>query len=440
MSTGSVKIPRSLTSWSLVGLVAGLGLGLVGYQLESDLIVSFAGLIRPLGTLWMNALQMSVIPLVVAQLMAAIVVDRGGDSVGGLGGRALGLFFAMLFGAGMVTYLVLSPSLGFYAPDPGVVAAMSAEVPPAALAAAERGAVPFGEWLTGIVPTNVFEVVARGDILPLLVFVVLFAMAATKLPSEQRESFGSIVQALADAMMNLIVWILWGTPVAVFAILLGVALNSGAGAVGVLGVFVVGQSSALVVITLLLYPLTALFGGTSFATFVRATAPAQLVALSTRSSLASLPALVEGGQEHLRLPRSATGFVLPLCVSSFKINQAVSTTFKVMFLAHLLGIPFGPAQMATFLITVVLISFSVVGVPRGGGGFNSLPAYLAAGIPIEVYVVFEAVKTIPDMFMTALNVTGDMSVAAILSKKERAGGSLLTAGVGRQTALAEDRR
>ena len=152
---------------------------------------------------------------------------------------------------------------------------------------------------------------------------------------------------------------------------------------------------------------------------MRAVAPAQLVAASTRSSLASLPALVAGARRHLNLPPSATGFVLPLSVSAFKVNRTISATVKLLFLAHVFGIPLGPGQLATFLATVVLLSFSTVGVPGGGAAFRTLPAYLAAGVPLEGVVILETVDTIPDIFKTITNVTGDMSAAILLSRSAR---------------------
>jgi Na+/H+-dicarboxylate symporter len=142
------------------------------------------------------------------------------------------------------------------------------------------------------------------------------------------------------------------------------------------------------------------------------------VAVGTRSSLASLPALVAGGQQHLGLPPSATGFVLPLAVASFKLNMVVSGPVKLLFLAHVFQVPLGLPQMATFLITDLILSFSTAGIPSMGT-VRSIPAYLAAGIPLEGVLMLNAVDTIPDIFKTLTNVTADMSAATVLSRRER---------------------
>ncbi len=221
-------------------------------------------------------------------------------------------------------------------------------------------------------------------------------------------------------MLIVVRWVLWFTPIGVFALVYVLALRMGGGAMGMLGAFVVVQSGLMLLCTVLLYPLSAGVGRVSLRAFARAVAPAQLVAVSTRSSIAALPALVEGGRDVLRLPPAATGLVLPLSTSLFKVNRTVSATVKLLFLAHFYGIALSAGTLAAFLATVVLLSFSSVGVPGGGSAFKTLPAYVAAGIPIEGIVMLEAVDTIPDVFKTLLNVTGDMSAATLLSRAARA--------------------
>jgi Na+/H+-dicarboxylate symporter len=221
-------------------------------------------------------------------------------------------------------------------------------------------------------------------------------------------------------MLLCVRWILWGAPLGVFALTYGLALKTGGGAAGTLAAYVAIVCGLTLLFTVMLYPISALLGRTTIRVFARAVAPAQLVAVSTRSSIAALPALVEGGRRHLRLPASITSFVLPLSVSLFKINRTSSSLVKLLFIAHLYGIPLRPAAILTFMVTELVLSFSTVGVPLGGSGIRSLPAYVAAGVPIEGLLILEAVETIPDIFKTVLNVTGDMSAATLLSRSSRA--------------------
>jgi Na+/H+-dicarboxylate symporter len=149
--------------------------------------------------------------------------------------------------------------------------------------------------------------------------------------------------------------------------------------------------------------------------FARATLPAQAVAFSSRSSLAALPALIEGGREHLRLPDEITSFFLPLAVAVYRIGAAIGQTVGVAFIAQLYGVSLGPAQLATVVLTAVATSFSVPGIP-GGSIVIMAPVLMAAGLPVEGIGILLGADTIPDMFRTTVNVTGHMAAAAVVGR------------------------
>jgi Na+/H+-dicarboxylate symporter len=264
----------------------------------------------------------------------------------------------------------------------------------------------------------VFQTAASGDVLPLLLFTVVFGFAVRRLDEAPQELLSRIFRALSGAMMVLVGFILKLLPIGVFGLCAAFAFRIGMRVTGVIAVWIVLVSSAILLVTVLLYPFTAIAGRVSVLRFARAAAPAQMVAVGTRSSLASLPALVAGGQQHLGLPASATGFVLPLAVASFKLNRTISGPVKLLFLAHLFDRPLGVPQLAAFLVTEIILSFSTAGIPSMGS-IRSIPAYMAAGIPIEAVLMLNAVDTIPDVFKTLCNVTGDLSAATILSRPER---------------------
>ena len=212
----------------------------------------------------------------------------------------------------------------------------------------------------------------------------------------------------------LIGWIIWLLPIAAFALAYSIGTSSGLAAAGAIGWFVVGVSALLILCTLLLYPLTALLGRVSLAKFARAVAPSQTVAAGTRSSLACLPPLLEGA-ERLDLPTEVSGFVLPLSVSTFKINAGITQPFELMFLSSMFGLTMSPAFLVSFAVTTILISFTSAGVPSGGR-LVSWPMYLAAGVPIQALVVVKVTDAIPDIFKTVANVTADLSVATIVAR------------------------
>lgn len=413
----------SLTTWSILALTAGLGLGILGHETGSPLLARAGEWIKPFGSMWVSALQLTVIPLVITHLLATIS-GAGAKSVGKLGVRTFLLFLTMLLASGVFAILLTPLFLSRLSLDPNTVATMSAAAESAResgtlAAAANNAPVSISDWLSRLLPTNLVEAAARGDIFPLLLFTGFFALAVTRLPSERQLLLTNIFQSLADAMLQLVRWILIAAPVGVFALTYGLALKTGSSTGGILGAYIVIVSILMLVFTVLLYPLTALVGRVRMIDFARGVAPAQLVAVSSRSSIASLPALVEGGRDLLRLPSTGTSFVLPLSVSIFKVNRPISAVVKLMLVAHLYGIPLRPTTLVIFLATVMIISFTAPGIPQSGPGLKTIPAYLAAGVPIEGIIVVEAVESIPDIFKTLLNVTGDMTAATLLTRSHR---------------------
>jgi Na+/H+-dicarboxylate symporter len=411
----------SRTAGALVGLAAGIAVGILIHGSNDPWVLTLEQAVAVIGQLWVAVIRATVLPLVISLTLVAIVGAQG-DSIGALGAKTFLLFVLMLFAAGLLTFAVGPAAISLYPVDAGTAASLRAgtSAPAAALEAARAEPASVGDWLLALVPTNLVRAAASGEILPLLLFTVFFALAVTRLAPEPRDLLRRVFQAFADAMMVLIGWILKALPLAVFALCLEFAFRAGVGITGVIGVWVALVSAMLILVTLLLYPVTVILGRVPLSRFARALAPAQAVAVSTRSSLASLPAMVEGGRKHLGLPASATGFVLPLSVAVFKLNMAISGPMKILFLAHVLQLNVGLHQLVAFLVTHVIISFSTVGIPAHGS-LSSLPAYMAAGIPVEAVVILTAVDAIPDIFKTLANVTADMSAAAILSRRERAG-------------------
>jgi Na+/H+-dicarboxylate symporter len=303
--------------------------------------------------------------------------------------------------------------------DPSLVAALGGTPASSTTGEIAAGQPSFLEGLAVIVPTNPLAAALAGNVLPLLLLASLFAFLVTVLPHQHRGRLTRGIRAASGFMLRLTRWILWLMPLGVFVLIFPIVLGAGGGVAGFLGSYVVIQCALVLLVTLLLYPVTSGLGRIPLSAFARGVAPAQLVAASTRSSIASLPALIQGGRERLRLPPSATGVVLPLGVALFKLSRTVSAPLRLFVLAHVYQIPLSATTLAIFTITIIILSFGTVGLPSGAVPLPTLPAYVAAGIPIEGVVILEAVDAIPDIFKTVLNVTGDMSVATILSRSSR---------------------
>ena len=400
----------------LIGLGAGLLGGILIAVSHSTAWLNAADTVAPVGTLWVNAIRMTVIPLVVSLLVTGVASASDVSAIGRLGGRTLLVFVGMLAAA---TAVMIPLAVGIFSSLPPLAAARPA-LPPGATEAAQSlttGApvVSFGSWLTSLVPTNPVAAAASGAMLPLILFTLFLALAIARSPAAARDTLLGFFRALSEAMLVLVRWIVRLAPIGVFGLMLPLAAHGGAGLAGAVGFYIVVYSAASVLFVLILYPVVATIARVTVRTFARAAFPAQAIAFSSSSSIASLPALVEGAEEGLQLPAEVTAFVLPLAVSTFKYAAPVSWSIGALFVAWFYGIQLHAAQYLTIAFACIFLGFAVPGVPRGA--FLMLaPLFLAIGLPVEGIGILIAVDAIPDLFATVTNTTGDMAAAVLVSR------------------------
>ncbi len=407
----------SLTLQVLLALLAGLGLGLGLSGSESAVAATVLTVVGPIGALFINAIRMTVIPLVTATLIVGVGSATDARAVGRLGARALLTFVLVLAAASAMGVLMGDWALGAFSFDRATVEAMRAT---ASADVAGTASVPtLGEWIVGLVPVNPIKAAADGAMLPLILFSVCFAAALTRVAPERRGAVLKVFEGIQDASLILVRAILALAPVGVFALAVPLAAKLGLAAAGALVVYI-GVVSAICVAfnVLVLYPAAVLLGGISLRAFAAAALPAQGIAFSSRSSLAALPAMLESVRDTLKLPPSIGSFFIPLAASMFRAGAGIGQTVGVLFIAKLYGVDLGAAQLATIAVTSVITSFSVPGVP-GGSILVMIPVLMAAGIPVEGIGILLGVDTIPDMFRTTTNVTGHMAAATILARGER---------------------
>lgn len=400
----------------LVALVAGLVGGIAIAASQSRILLAAADLVIPIGTLWVNAIRMTVIPLVVSLLITSVASVSDIATIGRVGSRTLAVFVAMLAGGAM---LAIPLGVATFAWLPRLIATRP-ELPPGAAEAASSVAagassVGFSSWLTSLIPTNPVAAASTGAMLPLILFTLLLALAIARTSPVARETLLGVFQSLSEAMLVLVRWIVWLAPVGVFALMLPLGARGGTGLAGALGFYIAAYSIASVIFTLLLYPVVAGLGRIPLRDFAAAAFPAQLIAFSSSSSIASLPAMVEGAEQRLDLPKDVTGFVLPLAASTFKFAGPVSWTFGSLFVAWFYRVDLHVAQYATIAFATTFLAFAAPGIPRGA--FLMLaPLFLAIGLPVEGIGTLIAVDAIPDLFATVLNVSGDMAAAALVAR------------------------
>jgi len=406
----------SLTLRAAIGLTAGLITGIAISLSNNTSLLAAIPLVEPIGAVWVNALQMTVIPLVVSLLITGVGSSADAAAIGRVGLKALVVFLVLLFAAATFAALVTPPLLLWLPVDSATATSLQTNTG-SAVAERAKDLPTLGQWLVNLIPVNPMRAATEGAMLPLITFTLLFGFALTRIAPDLRLIVLSFFRGTAEAMLVIVRWVLLFAPVGIFALVLPLSAKMGLGAVGALAYYVVLASALPVVVMLCLYPLAISLGSVPLGRFFRATMPAQAVAFSSQSSLASLPALIEGAERRLGLPPRITSFVLPLAVAVFRLSAPIRMTVGALFIAHLYGIPLGAMQIATVALTSVLIGIGGVGLPGGANFFASfVPVFLAAGLPIEGVGILLAVDTVPDMFQTVNNVTADMAATTIVAR------------------------
>jgi proton glutamate symport protein len=407
----------SLTTRVLIALVAGIGIGLALSTMDADVARHVIAVVEPVGTLFVNAIRMTVIPLVVSSLVVGIATSNNAGAVARIGGRGIIVFLAMLTASGIIGALIAPPLLSHVSADPAIMAQARASSGAAASSAAAMQTP--SQWLVSLVPSNAVKAAADGAMLPLIIFALALGTALVSIPETTRSRAVVLFRAISEAMLVLVRWLLVVAPIGVFALALPLVARLGLSAIGALLTYVVVVSvAAAVFIALVLYPAAAWGGGVSLRDFARAAAPAQAVAFSSRSSLAALPALIESARTRLGLPEEITGFFLPLATATFRVGAALGLTTGAVFIARLYGIGLSASQLATIVATAVITSFSIPGIP-GGSIIAMVPILASVGLPIEGIGILLGVDTIPDMFRTTANVTGQLAAATIVGRRLR---------------------
>ena len=404
----------SLTTRMLIALVAGLIAGTIAAIHRDAGGAIFLAIADPVGSVWVNALRMTLIPLVVSLLISVVASVPDARSTGRLGLRAFGIFVAFLVVTGILSVAV-GPSLVAMLPiDASTIAALQGGDAAAVVANAAR--MPsIAQTLVDIVPSNPIRAAADGAMLPLVVFALALGAAASRIRPEQRAVLIGFFRGLADAMLVLVGWVIAIAPIGVFALAAGLAARIGLDAVGVIAWYVVILSGVVIAATVMMYAVAVIFGRVPLAQFARAIAPGQAVAFSARSSLAALPALVEGARSRLALPPVITSFVLPLAVSTLRLSSPIMWAITLPFLARLYGVELGYTQLIALVVAGILLSFSIPGLPSASL-FLMAPFLDGMGIPAAALGIVIAADAIPDLFKGVLNVTGHMASAVIVSR------------------------
>jgi Na+/H+-dicarboxylate symporter len=402
--------------WTLSALVLGLLAGSLSTQLPiHSAAIGTAGFV---GTLWLNALKMTVIPLVVALLVVGIAKSAEAAHAGRIAARSV-IWIVIICTLSAVFGTVMILLLTHLFPLPRETAAGLQS----ALADIENkspASLPgIAEFFKGVIPDNVVSAAANGDILPLVVFSVLFALALGFISEAGRRLVVTFFEAIGDALLVIIEWVLWIAPLGVFALALVVGSAAGSAAFAGLGHYIILISVIGILVALVAYPVAIIGGRIGPATFTRALIPPEAVAISTRSSLACLPAMLAASRT-MGIREEVADVSLPIAVALFRATGPAMNVAVAFYVAHWLGLHPSAGQMIAATAVGAVMSYGAVSLPGEVSYISSIaPIALALGVPIAPLALLVAVEMIPDIFRTVGNVTMDVALAALVNRSAK---------------------
>ena len=419
---------RSLGShvWMAVGLAAGLGLGLAVVLTQSPFLLAVTQGLRPLGNLFLNLLSMVVIPLVATALFVGVAGLGDLRRVGRLGVRTLAFFWGTTLAAILIGFVVAA----LFLPLVPITADQQAALRHAA--AADSGAVRHAaeqittgaRFIVELIPSNPVRAAVDGNLLPLIVFTTIFAVAAAALPDEKRHALTELADVATQALIRIVRWVLVLAPLGIFAIVAGALAQLGVDLIvdliTAMAVFIVAVIAALAVLIAAVYlPAVAFLARLGAWRYLRAIRASLLMAFSTTSSLATLPVMLDAAESDLRVSRTVAGFVLPLGASVGRAGSAVFQAVAVLFVARLYGVPLGLAGTFQAGAAVFLASLTVASVPSASI-VSLVPAFAATGLPLAGLQLLLGFDRVPDMFRTMTNVFGTLTAATVVAAVEEA--------------------
>ena len=398
----------------LSALIIGLTLGIMSVRFSDDSVGSALELADTVGGLWLDALRMTIIPLVVSLLVTGIAKTfdcARGDKVAL---RSVVLFIALLWLSTAMAALLIPSLLAAWPVPEAAAKALAASLGHDQTATAASPGI--ADFFRSIVPTNPVAAAANNALLPLILFTAIFAMALARLPAGQREPVVGFFEAIGNAMLIVVDWVLKAAPVGVLALAFAVGARAGASAIGALVHYVLIVSSAGLAAWLLAYPLARFFGKVGLARFARALLPAQAVALSTQSSLASLPTMLSATAE-LGIKDSVARVSLPIAVAIFRVTSPAMNLAVAIYVAHWMGIDLSASALFAGAAVAAVTTVGSVSLPGQVSFLTSItPICVAMGVPIEPLALLVAVEMIPDLVRTVGNVTMDVAATSVVAR------------------------
>ena len=414
-----VSIGDTLWLKVLSGLAAGI---LVGVGLGPDL-----GWANPVyaakvgewlalpGYLFLAIIQMIVIPLVLSSVFHGIAGSDDISTVKKLGLRVILYFIAttvVAISIGTLLAILIQP--GSYMDPASISAALasSSYTPPVI------NNQPINNWayaITTILPRNIFDTLAEGDLLRVVIFAGILGAACLNMSRESARPLINLAASLQDACMVVVGWVMQLAPYAVFGLIAQITARTGLDALVGMSIYMGTVLAGLVLMFCIYLIILKTVARMPLRLFLTSARPVQLLAFSTSSSAAIMPVTMQTAEEKLGVAPTVARMVVPMGATINMDGTALYQAVAAIFLAQVFGVPLGPTQFGMIMLTTVGASIGAPGTP--GVGIVVLASILAGiGVPPEGIALIIGVDRILDMCRTTLNVTGDMVASTVMHR------------------------
>jgi Na+/H+-dicarboxylate symporter len=418
-----VRTPFGVGAWVVVvALVVGLLAGAAAEALDARVRELAMTIIGTVGGLWLDALKMTVVPLVVALLIKGIVGSADIAREGRVAAVAVTWFLVLYAISALIGAIVMPLLLDAFPLSPNASEAVRAGFAAVDPKQVQSSVAGFGDFVRSFIPSNPAAAASSGNMLQIVVFTLFLAIALTLLEPARRKPVVDFFSSIGDAMLIVIGWVLRLAPVGVFALAFVAGAASGTGLFAGVLRFVLLYIAVGLIILAISYVVAVAAARLPLGTFARALAPTQAVAFSTQSSTGSLPVMLVSARK-LGLADSTVDTVLPLAAALFRVTGPAMNIAVVIFIADVLGMHLGFPAFAAGVAVATFASISAPGLPGQVSYFTSIaPIAMAMGIPIAPLGMLIAVEPVPDMFRTLANVTMDVAVTGAVDRsRERLG-------------------
>jgi Na+/H+-dicarboxylate symporter len=401
-----MTLTKKIIIFMIVGAIVGIGINYFGAN-ENALVKTYltGGLFKVVGSLFLSALRMMVVPLVFVSLFCGAAALRDPSQLGKIGGKTL-LFYLFTTAIALTVAIsmayLINPGLDFNIPN-DYPKHIAGEAP------------SFVNVLINMMPTNPIKAMAEGNMLQIIVFSILLGLAAT-VAGKAGEKTITFMQNINEVIMKLVHMIMEFAPYAVFALIAIVFADLGVKAISDLAKYFFTVLLVLFMHALIVYPtLLTIFGKINPITFLKKIQTAVVFAFGSASSNATIPVTLRTVTKKMGVDTSVASFTIPFGATINMDGTAIMQGVATVFIAQAFGFDLSLTQLGTVVLMATMASIGTAGVP--GVGLLMLAGVLAqVGLPVEAIGLIVGIDRLLDMTRTAVNITGDAAVTCIVAK------------------------